>query len=151
MDKIKIYTDGGCRGNQENNNVGAWGSVLIWGDKVKELSGAEKNTTNNKMELLACIKALEYVKNVKSTPIEIYTDSAYLCNCMLQKWYIGWQKNGWKNSKKETVANRELWEQILQLINGKNIVFIKVKGHSDNEYNNRADLLCNLAMDEIGA
>jgi ribonuclease HI len=146
---IIIACDGGCRGNQNDNNVGGYGVVMEYNGNRKELKGGEKNTTNNKMELLACIKGLEFVEKVKDTPIQIMTDSAYLCNCFQQKWYVGWKKNGWKNSKKEPVANRELWEKILKLVEGKNITWIKVKGHSDCELNNRADELANEAMDEL--
>lgn len=149
MDKIIIACDGGCRDNQENNNVGGYGVVLEWNGNRKELKAGERNTTNNKMELLACIKGLEFVEKVHSTPIEIITDSAYLCNCFKDKWYIGWKKNGWKNSKKEPVANREFWEKLLQLVEGKTIIWTKIKGHNGHELNERADALANEAMDEI--
>lgn len=149
MDKITIACDGGCRGNQEDSNVGGYGVVMEYKGNRKELKGGERNTTNNKMELLACIKGLEFVEKVQNTPIEIMTDSAYLCNCMLQKWYIGWQNNGWKNSSKVAVKNRDLWERILKLIDGKDIQFTKVKGHSGHLLNERADKLANEAMNEL--
>ena len=86
MDKIIIYCDGACSNNQQKQNRGGWGAILLYRGKSKEISGAERNTTNNRMELMACIQALAAVKN-RSLPVEVFTDSAYLANCLLQKWY----------------------------------------------------------------
>lgn len=150
MEKVVIYTDGGCRGNQsEENNVGGYGIVIMYKDLNKELYGGTVNTTNNKMELMACIKALEFLKEIKNIPIELYSDSAYLCNAINQKWIEGWIRKGWVNSSKEPVKNRDLWERINDLTNGRQIKFFKVKGHADNPWNNRADELANIAMNEI--
>lgn len=147
LDKIIIYCDGGCRGNQSDNNIGGWGAHLQYRDHKKELYGGVRDTTNNKMELTACIKALEAVHGNKSIPIEIYCDSAYVVNGM-NSWVRGWIKNGWVNSKKKPVENQNLWKKLLSLSSTHdNVKFIKVKGHADNEGNIRADELANLAMD----
>jgi ribonuclease HI len=140
---IKIYCDGACSGNQNKNNIGGWGALLIFNEKVKKINGGEKNTTNQRMELTACIKALEEIKSTKY-PIEIYTDSAYLYNCIQQKWYEKWEQNGWKNSKKLPIENKDLWEKLLNLIKKYNPTFIKVKGHSGDKYNDEADKLANI-------
>ncbi|HQJ74005.1 MAG TPA: ribonuclease H [Bacteroidota bacterium] len=140
---IKIYCDGACSGNQNKNNIGGWGALLIFNEKVKKINGGEKNTTNQRMELTACIKALEAIKSTKY-PIEIYTDSAYLYNCIQQKWYEKWEQNGWKNSKKLPIENKDLWEKLLNLIKKYNPTFIKVKGHSGDKYNDEADKLANI-------
>ena len=144
-EKILIYCDGACSGNQFKNNVGGWGAVLIFKNKDKEIFGGEKNTTNQRMELTACIKALEQLKSKKYS-IEVYSDSAYLVNCINQAWYKKWEKNGWKNSKKEPVENRDLWENLLVLINNYNPKFIKIEGHSGIVLNERVDKLARVGM-----
>src|SRR6266849_3670390 len=113
--KIIIYTDGACSGNQFSNNKGGWGAVLKYDDTTKEIYGGEHNTTNQRMELTACIKALEQMKTNK-IPIEIYSDSAYLINCIQQEWYKKWEKNGWKNADRKPVENRDLWKKLLALM-----------------------------------
>lgn len=149
MSKFEIYCDGGCRGNQSDNNKGSWGAYLRYDEHEKDLYGGVKNTTNNKMELTACIKALEEIHGNKTVPVEIYCDSAYVVNGM-NDWTKGWIKNGWINSKKKPVENQDLWKRLLSLANSHvDIKFIKVKGHANNEGNNRADALCNKAMDEM--
>lgn len=146
-DKIIIYCDGACSGNQYEKNVGGWGAVLQYKDRVKEIYGGEKNTTNNRMELTACIKALEQVK-LKNARIEIYCDSAYIVNCFRQGWRLKWQRNGWMTSKKEPVENRDLWEQLISLVDQHQVAFQKVKGHAGVELNERADQLANRGMAE---
>lgn len=149
MDTIIIYCDGGCRGNGKENSIGGFGAKLEWKGMVKELIGGMKNTTNNITELRACIEALKFVDGVNcSIPIEIYSDSAYVCNGMTS-WVKGWVKNGWINSKKEPVANKEHWQELVALTNNKNVTFIKVKGHSENVGNARADVLANIAMNIV--
>src|SRR3989339_309904 len=128
MSKIIIYTDGACSNNQEKSNFGGWGAVLLFKDNKRELYGGTPNTSNNKMELLACIRSLEALKTDKY-PVEIYTDSAYIVNCFEKKWYEKWQQNNWRNSKKEPVSNKELWEQLLILKDKYKVRFIKVAGH----------------------
>lgn len=147
MSKLIIYTDGACSGNQSKENIGGWGAVLLYNENVKEIFGGEKNTTNNRMELTAVIEALKMIKNRK-LPTEVYTDSAYICNCILQKWYINWEKNGWKNAKKQDVENQDLWKELLLLYRSfEEITFLKVKGHSGIELNEKADELANRGID----
>ncbi|WP_312652114.1 ribonuclease H family protein [Aminipila sp.] len=128
MKILKIYTDGACSGNQSENNIGGWGSVLEYGEHQKELYGGQVNTTNNRMEMMALIEALNAVKKDNQT-IEVFSDSSYLMNCFREKWYEGWLKNNWVNSSKKPVENRDLWERLLFLIEGHNISFYRVKGH----------------------
>jgi ribonuclease HI len=150
MSKLIIYTDGGCRGNGKDNNIGGWGAILIYNSLRKEIYGGFKNTTNNRMEITGVIEALKLI-NFYNVPIEIYSDSAYVVNCIKDKWYIGWQKNGWKNSKKQPVENKDLWEELIKLIGQfQSIEFIKVKGHAGIDGNEAVDALVNKAMDELG-
>jgi ribonuclease HI len=149
MDKIIIYCDGACSNNQLKENRGGWGAILLYKGKAKEISGAQRNTSNNRMELLACIRALEAVKN-HSLPVEVFTDSAYLANCMLQKWYRRWQKNGWRTAGKKPVENKDLWLRLLALQEGfYRISFNKVAGHSNIEWNERADRLAKEALQRL--
>ena len=144
MDNIIIYTDGGCRGNP---GLGAWASILI-SEKHSlrlEIGESEELTTNNKMEMKAVIKALERLK--KSHNIKVYSDSAYLVNGM-NEWIYSWQKNNWIKSDKKPVENKEYWIKLIELSKKHNIEFIKVKGHSGNKENNRADEIVNILMDE---
>lgn len=142
--KIIIYTDGACSNNQSKENKGGWGAVLMYGEHEKHLSGGEANTTNNRMELMAIIKAFEEIKNTE-IDIVLHSDSAYFINCMTQKWYVKWRSNGWVNAKKNPIENQDLWFRILDLIENKfkdtRIEFVKVKGHSGDKYNEIADML----------
>lgn len=149
MDKLIIYTDGACSGNQNKENKGGYGAVMIYKNHQKKIYGGEVNTTNNRMELKGCIEALKTLKR-KDIPVEVYTDSAYICNCINQKWYVKWRKNGWKNSTNKPVENKDLWEELLYLIESlENITFIKVKGHSGIELNELADELANRGMENL--
>lgn len=141
MEEISIYTDGACSGNP---GKGGWGALLIFGENKKEISGGERETTNNRMELTAPIEALKLVK--RPCKIKLYSDSAYLVNAFLNGWIYNWQKNGWKTADKKDVKNRELWEQIYKFTQIHEIEWIKVKGHSDNEYNNLCDKLAVAAI-----
>lgn len=134
--KVTIYTDGACSGNP---GKGGWGAILIYGDAVKEISGGEDNTTNNRMELKAVIEALKALKS--PCDVEIYSDSAYVVNAFTQKWIDNWIKNNWKTADKKSVKNVDLWQELLVLIKTHNVTFKKVKGHSDNELNERCDKL----------
>ena len=134
--KVVIYTDGACSGNP---GVGGWGAVLFHGNAKKEISGYAENTTNNQMELTAAIMALEKLK--VPCDVELYSDSAYLINAFNEGWITSWQMNGFKNANKKPVANVELWQQLIEFNNIHKIKWIKVKGHADNEYNNRCDEL----------
>ncbi|MBM3173804.1 MAG: ribonuclease HI [Chloroflexi bacterium] len=147
QDKIIIYCDGACSGNQFRGNRGGWGAVLKYKDTAKEIWGGEDNTTNQRMELTACIKALEQLKE-PDIEIEIYSDSAYLVNCINQKWYEKWQKNGWKNYKKQPVENKDLWLKLFPLLNQYTVTFFKVEGHSISALNQVADSLAKKGIKE---
>jgi len=146
--KIIIYCDGACSGNQFKNNRGGWGAVLKYNDYTKNLYGGERNTTNQRMELTACIRALAEVK-AEDIDIEIYSDSAYLVNCIQKKWYEKWMKNGWMNYRKKPVENKDLWTSLLDLLAKHNVKFIKVSGHSGVELNELADELARKGMAEL--
>lgn len=134
--KVIMYTDGACSGNP---GPGGYAAILMYGDNIKEISGAEKSTTNNKMELTAVLKGLEVIK--EPCDIEIYSDSTYVVDSVEKGWLFNWAKNNWIKSDKKPVKNVELWEELLKYLKIHSIKFIKVKGHSDNEYNNRCDKL----------
>ena len=136
INEVTIYTDGACSGNP---GPGGWGAILMAGGKSKELSGGEAHTTNNRMELMAVIKALEALN--RPCHADIYSDSAYVVNAFNQNWIANWQRNNWRNSAKAEVANVDLWKMLLSLTSTHEVVFHKVKGHADNEYNNRCDQL----------
>ncbi|MFF2531946.1 ribonuclease HI [Brevibacillus sp. NPDC058079] len=144
MREVDIYTDGACSGNP---GPGGWGAVLMYGQHIKEMSGAESHTTNNRMELLAAIKALSTLK--EPCKVALYSDSAYLVNCFKQGWYKGWLKNGWKNSKGQQVENQDLWKELLQLMDTHEVEYVKVKGHADNKWNNRCDELATGAIKQL--
>lgn len=133
---VTIYTDGACSGNP---GPGGYGAILMYNGIEKEISGGEKNTTNNKMEILAVLKALELLK--EPCNVTIYSDSAYVVNTIEKGWLNSWKKNNWIKSDKNKVKNIELWEEMLKFLEIHNIKFVKVKGHADNEYNNRCDRL----------
>lgn len=147
MKSVTIYTDGACRGNGKENTIGAFGIVFMYNGTKKEVKQAFRNTTNNIMELSAVIQALSMLK--EPCEVKLHSDSAYVINAINQKWIDNWQRNGWKSSTKEPVKNKELWEKLIELIKYHKVQFIKVKGHTDNEYNNRCDELANEAMDEL--
>ena len=144
MREVQIYTDGACSGNP---GPGGWGAVLMYGQHIKEMSGAEPNTTNNRMELQAAISALSSLK--EACKVTLYSDSAYLVNCFKQGWYKGWLKNGWKNSKGQPVENQELWKELLRLMDIHQVEYVKVKGHADNKWNNRCDELATGAIKKL--
>ena len=128
MPTLRIYTDGACSGNQNDNNIGGWGAILEFGEHQKEICGGEINTTNNRMEMMALIEALSALKKTGQT-IEVFSDSSYVMNCFREKWYVGWLKNDWKTSSKKPVENRDLWEKLLALVQEHHIAFYRVKGH----------------------
>ena len=176
---LRIYTDGGCSGNQNEENLGGWGAILEFGSAVKELYGGEANTTNNRMEMTALLEAFRAIRK-HGQSIQVFSDSSYLMNCFRDKWYEKWQQNGWKTSGKKPVENRDLWEGLLPFLNQHNIRFFRVKGHVNlnsvqtdfdklyekfcewngtefsfeefkyiTEKNNRADELANTGIDEL--
>jgi ribonuclease HI len=139
--KYTIYTDGACSGNP---GPGGWGAVIFDNNKKqKNISGSEKNTTNNRMELSAAIMALEKIKI--NSKITIYTDSTYVKNGITE-WVLIWKKNGWKNSKKKPVKNKDLWVKLDILCQQNQIRWKWIKGHSTNKYNNLADELATQAI-----
>lgn len=144
MDEVTIYTDGACSGNP---GPGGYGAILMLGENKKEISGGQKNTTNNIMELTAVIEALKLLK--RPCKVHLYSDSAYVVNAFLQNWISGWIKNNWKNSNKEEVKNKELWQELIALTKTYDVTFHKVKGHSDNEFNNRCDELARKAIKNL--
>ena len=144
---VEIYADGACRGNGKAENIGGYGIVLLFGEVKKELKKAVSNTTNNIMELSSVIDGLSILK--EPCQVRVYSDSAYVVNAINQKWIDAWIKNNWTTSSKDPVKNKELWVQLLNLLQIHKIEFVKVKGHSDNQWNNRCDELANLAMDEF--
>ena len=141
MKDVIIYTDGACSGNP---GPGGWGTILMYKDAKKEISGGAPDTTNNIMEMTAVIEGLKLLK--EPCNVKIYSDSAYVVNAFNEHWIEGWIKKNWQNSKKELVKNKELWLELLELIKQHNVKFIKVKGHSDNEFNNRCDELARQAI-----
>lgn len=176
---LRIYTDGGCAGNQSDENLGGWGAVLEYGGAVKELYGSERNTTNNRMEMTALLEAFRAIKK-ENQIIEVFSDSSYLMDCFRKKWYVNWQKNGWKTSQKKPVENQDLWMELLPYEERYRISFFRVKGHVNlndseaalrklyekfrlwngdgfsydeflyiTERNNRCDELANVGIDEL--
>ena len=141
MDEITIYTDGACSGNP---GPGGWGAILMYKGNKKEIYGGLKETTNNIMELTAVVEALKLIKY--KCKIKIYSDSAYVVNGFLQGWIYNWIKKGWRTADGSQVKNKELWEELYNFTKMYDIEFIKVKGHSDNEYNNRCDELARNAI-----
>ena len=144
MEKVIIYTDGACSGNP---GPGGWAAVLIYNENKKEISGAKKDTTNNVMELTAVVEALKLLKY--PCEVDLHSDSAYIVNCFNQGWIYNWVRNNWKTTSKEPVKNKEIWEQLYNLTKKHKVNFIKVKGHSDNELNNRCDELARNAIKEL--
>ena len=152
---FEVYSDGSTRNNGRADAVGAWAYVVLnEGKKIYEDCRVEVGTTNQRMELIAAAEALEYLfYNHLAIPFDrvvVYTDSAYLHNCYTQKWYRNWQMNGWRNAKKEPVANQDLWERLVRFFEAPEVEFVKVKGHANNEWNNYVDGLAQGASANIG-
>ena len=130
MKQVELYTDGACSGNP---GPGGWGAILLYGPYKKELSGYEPQTTNNRMELLAAVEGLSVLR--EPCQVCLYSDSSYLVNAFAQGWLDNWQRRGWVTSSKQPVLNQDLWQRLLSLTKLHSVRFVKVKGHSDNEYN----------------
>ena len=141
MKRVTIYTDGACSGNP---GPGGWAAILMYKTVRREISGNAEQTTNNRMEITAAMKALEALK--ESCIVDIYTDSAYLHDTFQKHWIDNWVKRGWLKADKKPVENRDLWERMLVLVNKHSVTWHKVKGHAENEFNNRCD---ELARSEI--
>lgn len=129
-----------------NPGPGGWGAILMYDNHKKEISGYNPETTNNIMEITAVLEAVKLLKF--PCDVKIYSDSAYVVNCFNQKWIYSWQKNNWRTADKKPVKNQELWQELFELLQKHNYEFIKVKGHSDNELNNRCDFLATNAIKE---
>ena len=143
MNKVEIFTDGACKGNP---GPGGWGAILRYGTTEKEIYGASKNTTNNIMELTAVIESLKNLK--KPCELIITTDSKYVKNGITE-WIHNWKKNGWRTAAKKEVKNKELWIELDSLVQIHSITWDWVKGHSGHPENERADLLANVAIEEL--
>ena len=144
MKSVEIYTDGACSGNP---GPGGWGAILRYAGREKELSGAEKLTTNNRMELLGVITALEALK--EPCVVELYSDSKYVIDALDKGWAVKWRANGWKKADKKTALNPDLWERLLALTEKHELHCHWVKGHAENAYNNRCDALAVAARERI--
>lgn len=145
LKKVDIFTDGACSGNP---GPGGWGAILRYGNHELELSGGEKSTTNNRMELTAVIEALKRLKEKCS--VTIYTDSKYVADAFLQGWIWNWAKNGWKKSDKKPVLNPELWQTLLTEIRKHDYKIVWVKGHAGHPENERCDKLATAKTAEFG-
>lgn len=143
MKKVKIYTDGACKGNP---GKGGWGAVLQYGNSEKEISGFQTETTNNIMELTAAVEALKLLK--EPCEITLTTDSTYVKNG-ISKWIFSWKKNGWKTASKKSVKNKELWQELELLSKNHSINWKWVKGHSGHPENERCDQLANEAISKM--
>lgn len=144
MKEVKIYTDGACRGNP---GKGGWGAVLVYGKHEKELSGGERETTNNRMELTAAIAALSVLR--EPCRVTLTSDSQYLINGMTKGWAASWRKNGWKKSDKSPALNSDLWQKLLDLAEIHEIEFVWIKGHAGHKYNERCDALATTFADGL--
>lgn len=136
MKKVIIYTDGACSGNP---GKGGWAAILSFEGREKEISGYDPFTTNNRMELTAAIEGLKALK--ETCEVELYSDSSYLVNGFRLGWLENWKANGWRNKSRDEVKNIDLWKKLDDLCSRHSVKWVKVKGHSDNEYNNRCDIL----------
>lgn len=141
MKTVTIYTDGACSGNP---GLGGWAAILMYKSVHREISGGCEETTNNRMEITAALMALRALK--EPCAVDLYTDSAYLCNTFRAGWIDNWVSNGWKKADRKPVENDDLWKQMLEMTGTHKVVWHKVKGHAENEFNNRCD---ELAREEI--
>lgn len=144
MKHVDIYTDGACRGNP---GKGGWGAILVFGSVEKELSGGEPMTTNNRMELLGAIRAMEVLK--EPCEITLTSDSKYLTDAINQGWLESWKKRGWKKADKSPVLNVELWQRIDELLSIHAVTFVWVHGHAGHHYNERCDALATAFADTL--
>ena len=144
MKHVSIYTDGACRGNPGR---GGWGAVLVYNGVEKELSGGERETTNNRMELTAAIEALSALK--EPCRVTLTSDSKYLIDAIVQGWAVSWRARGWKKADKSPALNPDLWEKLLVLLERHDVEFVWVKGHDGHPYNERCDKLATSFADSF--
>ncbi|MCL1863853.1 MAG: ribonuclease HI [Defluviitaleaceae bacterium] len=144
MKKVTIYTDGACSGNP---GPGGYGAVLLYGSHRKEISGGEALTTNNRMEMMAVIKALEMLK--EPCEAEVYSDSKYVVDAIEKGWAIRWKQNGWMRNKKEQALNPDLWEEMLALLDKHRVSLHWIKGHAGHAENERCDELARAVVDDL--
>ncbi len=142
--QVILYTDGACSGNP---GLGGYGGILIYGEIQREYSGAETQTTNNRMEIMAVIVGLKRLKY--PCKVDVYSDSAYTVNAFLEGWIYAWKKKGWKKADGKPVLNSDLWEELYSLTQTHEVTFHKVAGHADNALNNRCDELARGAITEL--
>ena len=144
LKKVEIYTDGACSGNP---GAGGWCAILSYKNNEKVLSGGEVETTNNRMELTAIIEGLLALK--EKCEVTLYSDSSYSVNPFLEGWINSWVLSGWKTADKKPVKNQDLWQKLFELTNYHKVVFVKVKGHADNEKNNRCDKMARAEISKL--
>lgn len=144
--KVTLYTDGACSGNP---GPGGWAAILIYKGAERELSGGERETTNNRMELTGAIRGLAALK--EPCEVELISDSKYLVDAVTRGWLASWVKNGWRKSDKKPVLNVDLWQELLALMEWHEVSFSWVQGHAENEYNNRCDALAVAERDKFKA
>ncbi|MBO6575577.1 MAG: ribonuclease HI [Rhodothermales bacterium] len=143
MKKVTLYTDGACSGNP---GPGGWAALLMFGQHERVLTGFEKETTNNRMELMAVLEGLRALK--ERCAVAVHSDSSYVVNAFKQGWLENWKKRGWKTAGKQPVKNRDLWAVLDQLVEQHDVAWVKVKGHADDELNNRVDRLAVAALED---
>lgn len=143
MKQVELYTDGACRGNP---GKGGWGAILVYGKYEKELSGAERLTTNNRMELTSVIEGLKALK--EPCRVTLYSDSKYVIDAFVEGWIENWRASGWKRGK-EALKNPELWEELYSLTRQHELTFVWVKGHNGHPYNERCDALATHRADSL--
>ncbi len=144
MKHVDIYTDGACRGNP---GKGGWGAILVFGGREKELSGGERETTNNRMELSAVIAALCALK--EPCEVTLTSDSKYVVDAVTRGWVTSWRKNGWRKADKSPALNVDLWEKLLPLLDTHKVTFVWVRGHNGHPYNERCDVLATTFADGL--
>ena len=144
MKHVDIYTDGACRGNP---GKGGWGAILVYGTKTKEMSGGERNTTNNRMELTGAIEALSILK--EPCEVTLTSDSKYLVDAISRGWLDSWRKNGWRKADRSDVLNVDLWQKLITQLERHKVTFVWVHGHAGHEYNERCDVLATTFADSL--
>ena len=144
MKHVDIYTDGACRGNP---GKGGWGAILVYGTRMKEMSGGERNTTNNRMELTGAIEALAILK--EPCEVTLTSDSKYLVDAITRGWLDSWRKNGWRKADRSEVLNVDLWQKLITQLERHKVTFVWVHGHAGHEYHERCDVLATTFADSL--